>query len=112
MITFHHNGKLTEGFIRLILQMRDLRFSEVKPPAHILRAGVQQPLTCAPLELPSRRCLSPLPPTQDASLTWFSSQRQQELFFLEATDIGSFFESEWELGGWVQGRSFNPLGSY
>lgn len=71
-------------------------FGEVKLPAHILRAGVQQPLTCVPLELPDRRCLSPLPPTQNASLTRFSSQRQQELLFLEATDIGSFFESEWE----------------
>ena len=62
LITFHHHGKLMEGFIRPILQMRDLRFSEVKPPAHILRAGVQQPLTCAALELPGRRCLSPVPP--------------------------------------------------
>ena len=62
LTTFHHHGKLMEGFIRPILQMRDLRFSEVKPPAHILWAGVQQPLTCAALELPGRRCLSPVPP--------------------------------------------------
>lgn len=62
LITFHHHGKLMEGFIRPILQMRDLRLSEAKPPAHILRAGVQQPLTCAALELPGRRCLSPVPP--------------------------------------------------
>ena len=31
------------------------------------------------------------------------------VIILEATDIGSFFESEWELGGWVQGRSEGTL---
>lgn len=86
------------GFIRPILQMKDLRGSEGKQLAHILTAGL-------PSILAGRRCLSPSPQLQDATLTWFSSQRRQ-LFLLAGTCIRSLFESEWEWGGGPKGQVF------
>ena len=50
LITFHHHGKLTEGFIRPSLQMRDLicvRLSEATCP-HSLGWCAAAPDLCSP----------------------------------------------------------------